>query len=601
MKTKNRINDVAVLLLAFAAAGLGQTITTVAGNSSWGAIYNVTVDGNGNLYVPDFTKHAVYKVDPSGITTMVAGTGKAGYSGDGAQATSAQLNSPLGTAVALDGTLYISDFGNHRIRKVAPNGVITTIAGSTAGFSGDGGPASAARISGPFSMARDTAGNVYFVDYNNLRIRKIAPNGIISTVAGTGKATMSGDGGPATSADSYPGWMALGPDGSIYFTDDGNSQSGGYKRIRRVAPNGRISTVAGTGVAGYTGDGGPATSAQLRSAEGVAVDAAGTIYIAEGYGNRIRKVDTTGAIYTFAGTGVAGSTGDGGDAISARLNYPSGLAVDASGNLYVADTSNVKIRKITVPRPPDAVSVTSCSMLSAFGGSTSIAPGAWIQIVGTNLAGNSRGRTNADLNGIFAPTVLDGTSVTIAGQAAFLEYISPTQINAQVPSGVAAGVQQLIVTSPAGNSAAYNVDVTDLQPGLFAPPSLTAGGNSYIAAVRADGGTPIFTPGDVFSLFAPRALPGDTVSFYGSGFGPVTPDSPAGQIVQEANSLVNPVEFSIGGSPAALVSAGLMPGSIGIYQFSVVVPTIPASDGASLTFTLRGVAGTQAVYIAIGN
>lgn len=215
-----------------------QTITTVAGNSTWGPVYNVSVDAAGNLFVADQGKHVVYKVDRLGATTVVAGTGTRGYSGDGALATNAQLNAPTGTAIAPDGTLYIADFANDRIRKVAPNGIITTIAGSLGGFTGDGGPATAARINAPLSLALDAAGNLFLTDSANLRIRKIAANGVITTVAGTGRFSRSGDGGPATSADSAPGWLALGPDGSIYFTDDGDARFNGNKRVRKVAPNG---------------------------------------------------------------------------------------------------------------------------------------------------------------------------------------------------------------------------------------------------------------------------------------------------------------------------------------------------------------------------
>src|SRR5712692_228428 len=154
-----------LLGMALAVPAWPQNITTVAGNSSWGQVYNVSVDAAGNLYAADYTKHVVYKVDRLGSTTVVAGTGTAGYSGDGALATSALLNSPLGTAVAPDGTLYIADYGNNRIRKVAPNGIITTIAGSTAGFAGDGGPATNAKLYGPFSLALDAGGNLFLTDY----------------------------------------------------------------------------------------------------------------------------------------------------------------------------------------------------------------------------------------------------------------------------------------------------------------------------------------------------------------------------------------------------------------------------------------------------
>jgi uncharacterized protein (TIGR03437 family) len=252
---------------------------------------------------------------------------------------------------------------------------------------------------------------------------------------------------------------------------------------------------------------------------------------------------------------------------------------------------------------PAGATISSGGVVSAssFGGFPSVAPGSWIEIHGSSLASDSRGWTNADFSGSSAPTSLDGTSVAIAGQAAFIDYISPTQINAQVPSGVPTGQQPVIVTAPSGTSAPYTVTVNPTQPGLFAPPSLMMGGNQYVAALSSDGVTPIFTPGDIASSFSQRARPGDTIVFYGTGFGPVTPDSPAGQIVQQANALVAPLQIFFGGMSANIVGAGLVQGSIGWYQFSVVVPSVGASDAVPLTLTLGGVSGTQTLYIAIGN
>ena len=195
MKTKYGL-----LCLMIASASLwAQTVTTVAGNSTWGLFYAQSVDAAGNIYVADSTKHYVYKIDTLGSTTILAGTGRAGYSGDGALATTAQLNGPIATAVAPDGSLYISDQGNDRIRKISPTGIITTIAGSVGGFTGDGGPATAARINGPGGMVLDAAGNLFFTDALNYRIRKITPAGIITTVAGTGRITASGDHTPPRS------------------------------------------------------------------------------------------------------------------------------------------------------------------------------------------------------------------------------------------------------------------------------------------------------------------------------------------------------------------------------------------------------------------
>ncbi len=261
------------LAIALAAPARSQIITTVAGNSSWGRTTQPAMDAAGNLYAADYDKHVVYKIDRLGATTTFAGTGTAGYAGDGALATAARIWNPYGVAVGSDGSVYIAEYGGNRIRKVASNGIITTFAGTgAAGFTGDGGQASAARLNGPGHPVFDTAGNLFFVDVDNARIRKITPAGVITTVAGSGATAFTGDGGLATSTNMFPGWMTITADGTIYFTDDGDTRSNGNKRLRKIAPNGIVSTIAGTGVAGFSGDGGPATSAQLRSVSGVAVD-----------------------------------------------------------------------------------------------------------------------------------------------------------------------------------------------------------------------------------------------------------------------------------------------------------------------------------------
>ena len=216
-------------------------------------------------------------------------------------------------AVDASGNLYIADTGNNRIRKVSATGIITTVAGNgSAGYSGDGGPATSAQLDGPEGVAVDGSGNLYIADTCNNRIRKVSATGIITTVAGNGSAGYSGDGGPATSAQlSLPAGVAVDGSGNLYIADSGNN------RIRKVSATGIITTVAGNGSPGYSGDGGPATSAQLNQPAGVAVDASGNLYIADSSNNRIRKVSATGIITTVAGNGFDGYSGDGGPATSA--------------------------------------------------------------------------------------------------------------------------------------------------------------------------------------------------------------------------------------------------------------------------------------------
>ena len=296
--------------LAFALPLQSQIVTTVAGNSTWGRTWHNVMDAGGNLYTADGDKNMVYKITPTGITTTVAGTGTAGSTGDGGLATNATLRNPMDAVVGPDGTLYVSEYGDHCIRKVAPNGNIATFAGSCGhpGFAGDGKAATAASLNGPFTMILDAKGDLYFVDYNNRRIREITTDGNINTIAGSGNAPTANeaDGSLAPSTDMLPGYIALGPDGTLYYTDDGNPNVG-YPRVRKINPTtNQVSTVAGGSTRGYTGDNGPATAAQLNSASGLAVDSVGDMYISDWLNGRIRKINSSGTISTYAGTGTVG-------------------------------------------------------------------------------------------------------------------------------------------------------------------------------------------------------------------------------------------------------------------------------------------------------
>ncbi|RKT19090.1 NHL repeat-containing protein [Streptomyces sp. 1114.5] len=271
-----------------------------------------------------------------------AGTGTGGFAGDGGPAASAQLNYPLGVTVDSTGTLYIADYSNNRIRKVTTDGRISTIAGTaSASFSGDNGPANKAQLNQPRGLAADRAGTLYIADAANQRIRKITADGTITTIAGTGSAASTGDNGPANKAQlNYPLAVTVDSTGILYVSDYNGH------RVRRITADGRISTVAGTGVAGFSGDNGPANKAQLYYPRGLAVDGAGALYIADGSNHRIRKVAADGTITTIAGTGTAGSTGDNGPATKARLNSPLAVVVDSTGVLYIADHANHRIRKV---------------------------------------------------------------------------------------------------------------------------------------------------------------------------------------------------------------------------------------------------------------
>jgi uncharacterized protein (TIGR03437 family) len=239
---------------------------------------------------------------------------------------------------------------------------------------------------------------------------------------------------------------------------------------------------------------------------------------------------------------------------------------------------------------------------SAYGGFSALAPGTWMEIYGTNLANvNSQTWASADFNGNAAPTALGQTTVTIGGQPAFIDYVSPTQVNAQVPSNVSLGPQPVVVNTPGGSSTGYPITVNVTEPGLLAPAVFNLPAGQYVAALFPDGVTFVLAPGSISGVASARAKPGDTIVFYGVGFGTVTPDSPAGQIVTQSNSLSGNFQASFAGTPATVKFSGLTGGYLGLYQFNVVVPNVAASDTVPLTFSLNGTPGTQRMLISISN
>ncbi|HBE76636.1 MAG TPA: hypothetical protein DDW65_02470 [Firmicutes bacterium] len=332
-------------------------ITTVAGNGTQGfsgdngpAINaelnnptSVALDSNNNLYITDCSNNRIRKVDSNGIMTTIAGKETFGYSGDGQTATSAGLNLPTGITIDSFNNLYIADNSNCRIRKIDIAGTITTVAGIGVGYySGDNGPAINAAINFPTGVVTDPNGNLYIADFDNHRIRKVDGNGNITTIAGTGMSYF-GDNGPATSTAFYqPSGVIIDGVGNIYIADSGNYV------IRKIDNNGIVTTIAGNGFQGYYGDNGPATNARLNFSSGLAIDKFGNLYIADTFNNVVRKVDTNGNITTVAGNGTEGYSGDNGLATSVKLDYPSGVAVDNAGNLYIADSRNDVIRKVDI-------------------------------------------------------------------------------------------------------------------------------------------------------------------------------------------------------------------------------------------------------------
>jgi uncharacterized protein (TIGR03437 family) len=357
----------------------------IATSAQFAVVQGIAVDRLGNIYISDTESHRVRKVSAAGIVTTVMGTGTAGYSGDGGPAVAAQLNLPYGLAVDSTGSLYIADLGNQRVRRVGPDGTITTVAGTgRKASSGDDGTAVLVPLMSPRNVAVDGAGNLYISEFEGHRVRRVTPDGRIATVAGTGVAGFSGDGFPARSAQlGFPAGLAVDRFGALYVCDSQNH------RIRRILPGGVITTVvggapgtaiqtptsvtvdgfnnifvgdwsaavrqytaagvwktfAGTGEAGFDGDGGAAFKARLSAVHDLTVDLSGSLLIADGV--RVRKVSAAGVITTLAGDGLLKSIGDGGQALSALLQRPAGLALDTAGNLYVADRGTQRVRQIS--------------------------------------------------------------------------------------------------------------------------------------------------------------------------------------------------------------------------------------------------------------
>lgn len=361
---------------ALPAAAEGGTVVTVAGKSPAGYSGDggpapeaqmheprmMTFAPTGDMYIADTFNQLIRKVDTTGTITTVAGkfTGFVprdeadcvpNFGGDGGPATEATLSCPHGVAVDSAGDVYIADSANHTIRKVDSSGTIVTVAGAggKSGDSGDGGPGTAALIQGPKGIVLDGRGGLLIADSGNDRVKRLdLASGIITLVAGTGDPGDAGDGGPATQAQLVePRTLAVGPDGSIYIAEPK------VHRVRRVDAQGVITTFAGTGRAGFTGDGGPAERAQLNFPRGVGADAAGNVYIADSLNQRIRRVDAGGTITTVAGRGKAcyfstnNNCGDGGPPLEAGFATPRAVESTPAGDLYVADTFNERIRRVT--------------------------------------------------------------------------------------------------------------------------------------------------------------------------------------------------------------------------------------------------------------
>ena len=573
----------------------GQVITTVAGgnpndlgdgglatNANLNEPTSVAFDALGNLYIADYMNNRVRKVT-AGIISTVAGTGSSDATGDGQSAVTTAIHLPWGLAVDGVGNIYFVERASHLVRMVDTLGIVHTVAGTgKSGFSGDGGRATSAQLNNPFNVAVDGAGNLYIADTINHRIRKVDTKGIISTVAGNGTPSSSDTSGTATTVGIYsPYAVAVDSKNNLYIAE-GN-------RVRKVDTNGIISTVAGNGNAAYSGDSGPATKASLQTPQGVVVDGAGNVYIADSLNNRVRKVDTAGIITTIAG-GHTGSFGDGGPAVNANLVLPIGLALDSAGNLYIADTNHDAIRKVTGIAAAAGPSISSvlngASLLSG------ITPNSWATIKGAGLAPVTDTWDKAIVNGKL-PASLDGVTVTVGGKPAYLYYVSAGQINFVVPD-IGFGAQQVVVTNGSVSSAAFTVTSSQFGPAFFQWP-----GNQAVAT-RQDFSWAVKN-GTFAGATTAAAKPGDVIILWGTGFGPTTPVAPTGVQIpaDQTYSSGSPVTVTINNLPATVYGAALASGNAGLYQVAIQVPASLADGDWPLVATIGGVQSPSGILLSV--
>ena len=457
------------------------------------------------------------------------------------------------------------------------NGVITTIAGNgTAGFSGDNGPAVAAKLNVITAVAVDAQGNVFIADSYNQRVRKVS-GGIITTVAGNGSLGFSGDNGPATSAQlGYPNALALDSAGSLYIATSSAYEDG---LIREVS-DGVITTIAGVVNGGLAGENVPATAASLPQVLAIAVDPAGDLYLTAF--NNVRKI-SNGLIMTIAGSSdlLPGFSGDGGPALNAHMNFPMALAVDATGRIYVAETTNDRVRLLT---PNPVPSITQNGVVPVYSSVPVIQPGSWVSIYGTNL-------TNGDYTwkGDF-PTSLGGVTVTINGKPAYLWIVSPTQINLQAPDDTTVGPVSVAVNGAFGTAAsivtlaAYGPSFSLLGDGKHAVGEIATPDGS---GAWAGGTYDLVGPLNAFSFNTRPVKAGETLTLFGVGFGPTTPHVPAGKPFSGAAPTNSPVTVTIGGISANVTFAGII--ETGLYQINLTVPANLSNGDQPLQATVNGV------------
>ena len=569
----------------------GQTITSFAGNGTAGysgdnipatqaqinRVVGLAADAAGNIYMAEELNNRVRKVDTNGVITTIAGTGTAGFSGDQGPAQLAQLSGPLGVCVSSSGDIFINDQGNKRIRKISAAGLISTYAGNGAsGNSGDGSPATQASFTIPIRCAVDANSNLFIVDQGAHVIRKVDTSGTITRFAGNGSQGFSGDSGPALAASmNNPTALAFDPSGNLYVTDQLN------QRIRMIDTTGKITTVAGNGNIGFSGDGSTATTASLNYPGGIVTDSSGSLYIVDTVNNRIRKV-SGGTITTIAGTGSLGFAGDNGPALQAQFSNPFAVTIDQSGSLYVGDVGNNRVRKITNAAVTGAPTITAAGVTNAASFQSGLSPGAIITIFGTNL-GASPGQI-VIAPGAPWPNGIGGTTVLMNGFIVpayrVLNLSGQEQLSVQAPFALYGLNATNVQVTTASGSSIVQVPVQAAQPGIFILDGASSG------ATHANG--------SVVTASSPAARL-ETVVIYLTGLGPTSPAIPTGSAAP--NSLTYAVlqpTVTIGGLSVTPDFAGLTPGFIGLYQINVKIPGAVAGGLVDLTVQSNGVTSNVA-------
>ena len=529
-------------------------------------IVHLSVDAQGNVYFADSNNQRIRKVTPQGMISTVAGSGartNASASceptspvGDNQPALSATFFNPADALALPNGNLVIADQQDNRIRQVTPDGIIRTIGGNGLhNLYAPGVPATSSPMDWPSALAVDSNGTIYFAEIHGYRVGKIASDGRFATVAGTGFPGYNGDNIAATRASiGKPAGIAVDVSGNLYIADQTNH------RIRKVNAAGIISTIAGTGQAGFSGDGGLATAAALNTPMDVKIDSRGNIYIADMLNNRVRRVDPNGVITTVAGDGNAARGPNGVDPTTSSLNFPAGIALDSHDDLYIVDWQNYLIRKVSFEARP---ALFSGAVVNAASFSAAVAPGSLISVFGVNLAS-----VPATASGAPWPLKLGDTSLQVNGTSVPVYFASSGQINAQLPYEIAPGPQTITVANSLGAGDAISFDVAPAACGIFQ----YAGGTRGIV-LNQDG-----------SLNSPSnpEVRGSVVVAFVTGIGMVNPSVPTGQAAPGSPLSFAAQTFTaaIGGSPAAIQFIGLTPGFIGLAQANITIPANAATGDA---------------------